>query len=272
MVNINTLCLIAAAALFARSQSKGRSHPEYAKYFRLLRVCGVVFVFVALYRSVFVSSYPGRLAWFNIILNSPFVVRCFACFAEMSFIGMIAAILTKLNRELSPAPTDRRGVLLSKTPLVAVAFIFIAQFFAFGGLITQRSVLFAIEEALWAAAFISIAPLVLAGFLKTRKKQPDVSLSCRLFFAVMAVWCFGYIAFQCFYALPFLYLPGLSADAGVVVPPDALHRAIHGYTATRDFDAFGGVGFFVWHTGYFTLCVWMSLLFMTGPLKKRVRL
>jgi heme exporter protein D len=31
---------------------------------------------------------------------------------------------------------------------------------------------------------------------------------------------------------------------------------------TREFDEWGGIGFFIWHTGYFTVCSWMVLLFM----------
>jgi len=32
-----------------------------------------------------------------------------------------------------------------------------------------------------------------------------------------------------------------------------------------DLNAWGGMGFVIWHTGYFSLCVWMVLFLMTGP-------
>jgi hypothetical protein len=35
--------------------------------------------------------------------------------------------------------------------------------------------------------------------------------------------------------------------------------------ATKDLSAWGGMGFVVWHTGYFSICVWMVLFLMTGP-------
>ena len=34
---------------------------------------------------------------------------------------------------------------------------------------------------------------------------------------------------------------------------------------TRDLHAWGGMGFVVWHTGYFSICVWIVLFLMTGP-------
>jgi len=35
--------------------------------------------------------------------------------------------------------------------------------------------------------------------------------------------------------------------------------------ATHDLSAWGGLGFVVWHTGYFSICVWIVLFLMTGP-------
>jgi hypothetical protein len=34
---------------------------------------------------------------------------------------------------------------------------------------------------------------------------------------------------------------------------------------TKDLGAWGGMGFIIWHTGYFSICVWMALFLMTGP-------
>ena len=269
MVAINIISFLIAISLCLQSLKWARREPNHAKYFLALRVFGLLFVSVALYRSVFVSSYPNRLAWFDTIFNSPLVIRCLACLAELSFIGMIAAVLLKLNGEM--AFTDGRShgkqtnAVLAKSPLVAVGCIFVAQFFAFAGLITQYHTLFAIEETLWALAFLSITPLIA---IRLRQLNGQNSGSYRPFLIIMAVWCVGYLAFQCLYALPFIHFANISQDVGKLIPPDALRQAIFNYTATRNFDTWGGIGFFIWHSCYFSVCVWMVLFFMSAPRRR----
>jgi len=258
----NLACLVIAVMLFAKSKKREALNPENAGYLRILRICGLIFVAVALYRSVFMARYGGRLAWFDTIFNSPFVIRCLACLAEVSFIGMIATILVRQNKTLTLAKSNRS--LLALTPHIAFCCISLANFFAFSSLITQFPIFLFIEESLWAAAFICITPMVFLGLTKIRK-QENADKGSRIFFIVMAVWCVGYNLYQCFYALPFNYFPRVVASAVKAVPPDALRQAIFGYTVTRDLSVYGGFGFIIWFTGYFSLCVWMTLLFMTAP-------
>ncbi|MCL2499701.1 MAG: hypothetical protein FWE90_05120 [Defluviitaleaceae bacterium] len=260
MVVIGAVNWVAALFLFCRSFRWAKESPEYGGYITILRVCGLVFASVAAYRSVFVSSYPSRLAWFDTVLNSPMIIRSLATFAEMSFIGLIAVVLIRLNKEMG---LTKKGVL-ALSPYVAVLFIFAGQFFAFGGLFWQSNLLFAIEEGLWGAAFLVIAPLVVVGLGKVRKAE-GVHKSVKAFFIVMAVWCAGYLAFQWGYAMPFIYIADIAKDAGRVIPTDVLRTALYDIVVTRDFDVWGGIGFFIWHSGYFSVCVWMSLFFMSAP-------
>lgn len=270
MVTIGVINWVIAVFIFFRSFKWAQQEPHHSKYFLLLRTLGIIFVSVALYRSVFVSSYPDRLVWFDTILNSPFLIRCLAFFAELSFIGIIAVILLKLNSEI---PLDNYGknqtwinALLTNTPFIAVGCIFIAQFFAFAGLFTQYHSLFAIEEMLWLTAFLSIAPLIFVR-LKQVKNQKLTEKSYKIFLIIMTIWCIGYLVFQCF-SLPFVYFAHLSQDVGRVIPPDPLRQAIYTYTVTRDFQTWGGLGFFIWHSSYFSICVWMVLFFMSSPRKR----
>jgi len=261
MIVINTINFLLALSIFHRSTKLGQQKTHQTRYFSYLRIMGLIFISVALYRSVFVSSYPNRLAWYDTILNSPFVIRNMACFAEMSFIGMIAIILRSLDNKM-----PRINTFLHKAPIIAVGCIFLAQFFAFAGLVTQYLILFAIEETLWGLAFLSILPVVIVRLRQTKTISVDKSI--KAFLIVMAIWCIGYCIFQWGIALPFIHFADLSLDAGRVVPTDALNQAIFNFTATRDFETWGGIGFFIWHSGYFSLCVWMSLLFMSGPHQK----
>jgi len=208
-----------------------------------------IFVGVAMYRSVFVSSYPGLLVWFDTVFNSPFIIRCLATFAEMSFIGIFALVLYKLNKEYPV------GKFLSLTPFLGVLFIAVAQYFAFEGLTKQSGIGFIIEEALWAAAFLILIPLVIIRLRLI--KMPNISKHQKIAIIAIAAWCFGYGAFQLFYGLPFIhsgYLPMGTAPVGT-----ALQRAVFDFTPTRDFATWGGAGFFIWHGSYFSICSWLLI-------------
>ena len=226
-------------------------------------VLGLIFVTVACYRTIFVSDYPDRLAWFGTMFNSPFVIRSLALCAELSFIGLLAWVL----RSLPPigdalSSLDRAMRVL---PIIAVCCIGAAQFFSFGGLITQFNFLFAIEETLWALAFISLTPVVV---VRLRRRAPADS-NRRIFLIIMAVWCFGYLAFQLFYALPFMYYAHLADGLRTIVFSDALHQSIFNFTATHDYSTWGGIGFFIWQSGYFSICSWIVLYAMTVPIHSK---
>jgi len=227
-------------------------------------VLGLIFVTVACYRTIFVCSYPDRLAWFDTLFNSPLVIRSLALCAELSFIGLIAWVL----RSLPPIDdaSDRLRRALDVLPIVAVCCIGAAQFFSFGGLITQFNYLFAIEETLWALAFISITPVVVT---RLHRRVPDDSKR-RIFLIVMAIWCFGYLAFQLFYALPFMYYAHLADGLRTIVFSDALHQAVFNFTATHDYSTWGGIGFFIWQSGYFSICSWIVLYAMTVPVRAKI--
>jgi hypothetical protein len=34
---------------------------------------------------------------------------------------------------------------------------------------------------------------------------------------------------------------------------------------TKDLTVWGGIGFVIWHTAYFSICGWIVLFLMTGP-------
>jgi hypothetical protein len=55
--------------------------------------------------------------------------------------------------------------------------------------------------------------------------------------------------------------PDLAFQFGI----QAIHDAFLIVHETKDLNAWGGIGFVVWHTGYFSICVWIVLFLMTGP-------
>lgn len=278
LVVINVVNLIACGVFFYRSRNSGDI--EYAHYRRLMRNFGAIFILVAVYRSVFVSSYLNQLAWFDTIANSSLLIRFFAIFAEVSFASLIMLALLQLNKEVPyPAagtPERPPGFWLTKSPFVFFACIFIAQFFATAATITKVEVLFAIEETLWGMAFLSILPLTLVQLAriysyKDSKAQQELK-SYRGFTLMMAVFTVGYCTYSLLYHLPIEYWPSAIAQWQMENPVPAFRTdgqavkdALFVVNETKDFTTWGGVGFLIWYTGYFSLCGWMVLFLMTGP-------
>ena len=245
-----------------------------------MRNFGAVFILVAVYRSVFISSYLNQLAWFDTIANSSLLIRLFAIFAELSFAALIMLALLQLNKDV---PNSSRGVperapgfLFAKTPYVLFACIFVAQFFATTATITKIEVLFAIEETLWGIAFLSILPLILAQLARVYSYQDSKAWQelqlYRGFTLMMAAFTVCYCAYSLLYHLPIEYWPSAIAQLQMESPipvirtgVQAVKDALFVVNETKDFAAWGGVGFLIWYTGYFSLCGWMVLFLMTGP-------
>lgn len=276
MVCINLLSFGAGLYLFRRSA--GLPAQAQTPYLRTMRRLGMIFVTVALYRSVFVSSYLEQLAWFDVTANSSLLIRFLAFFAELSFAGLFALALLQLNRELPPADPDSRRPLhrwlLRKGPQLLFGCIFIAQFFATTALITKYELLFAIEETLWGIAFIAIVPLAidqLARVKSARQQHDSHSLRMyRVFTLMTSLFCALYCSYSLLYHLPIEYWPHVIEDlqSGNVVfrtGIDAIADTFLVVNETKDFQQWGGIGFLIWHSGYFSICVWMVLFLMCAP-------
>ena len=284
LVAVNAVNLILCGILFSRSRNT--DDIEHAHYRKLMRNFGAIFILVAVYRSVFVSSYLNQLAWFDTMANSSLLIRFFAIFAEISFASLIMLALLQLNKEVPGpfrgVPARPPGFLLTKTPYVLFACIFIAQFFATTATITKIEVLFAIEETLWGIAFLSILPLTLVQLArvysyKDSKAREELKLY-RGFTLIMAVFTVGYCAYSLAYHLPIEIWPGAIEQWQMEVPKPAIRTggqaikdAFFVVNETKDFTTWGGVGFLIWYTGYFSLCGWIVLFLMNGPRKLRTR-
>lgn len=277
LVALNVIQLIICIFLFLRSR-KSRN-PVDARYLQMMRTMGVVFVAVALYRSVFVSSYLEQLAWFNSVLNSSLLIRCLAIFAELSFAGLIANSLLRMNEEI-PALIDTRNKLTvflqTRTPIILVVCIFIANIFATSATITKIDLLFALEETFWGIGFLSIIPMLIISLrkLSAYRNTPkgETVRQFRIALILITVFSIGYALFEFGFNLPVVYWPQAIAQLQVPNPEPAFRFGVQAIRdaflivhETRDLQAWGGMGFVVWHTGYFSICVWIVLFLMTGP-------
>ncbi len=197
LVAINAINWIICIFLFFRSAKA--PDLENARYQRNMRILGLIFLSVAFYRSIFVSSYLEQLAWFNSLLNSSLLIRCFAIFAELSFAGLIALSLLRMNTdipELIPTKNGLATLLQTRAPIFLFWCIFIANFFATAATITKIDVLFAIEETLWGLAFLSIIPMLIRSMRKLfsyhNTKVWDNTRSFRVLTIILAIFAIGY--------------------------------------------------------------------------------
>jgi len=167
LVALNVVQLIVGIFLFVRSRKN--DDPADARYLRLMGTMGLIFVTVALYRSIFVSSYLEQLAWFNSVLNSSLLIRGFAIFAELSFAGLIAKSLLRMNEDIPGLISTKNkfvAFLQTMTPIILFACILIANIFATAATITRIDLLFAIEETFWGIGFVSIIPMLIINLRK----------------------------------------------------------------------------------------------------------
>jgi len=239
----------------------------------------MIFVCAALYRSVFVSSYLEELAWFNSVFNSSLLIRCFAIFAELSFAGLIASSLLQLNKQV-PGLVDARhkfiAFLQTKTPVILFVCIFVANIFATIATITKINLLFAIEETFWGIGFLSIIPMIIISLRKLSVYRNTAEWSnlqqFRIMLILLAVFSIGYSLFELGFNLPVVNWPDAIAQLRMSNPEpafrfgsQAIRDAFFVVHETKDLAAWGGMGFIIWHSAYFSICVWLVLFLMTGP-------
>jgi len=240
---------------------------------------GLIFVAVAFYRSIFVSSYLGQLAWFDSVLNSSLLIRSLAIFAELSFVGLIAKSLLRMNKDI-PELIDRENkfqtFLQTKTPIILFVCIFIANIFATAATITKIDLLFALEETFWGIGFVSIIPMLIMSLRKLYAYRNTAAWvntrQVRILTIVILIFSLGYSLFELGFNLPIVYWPEAIAQLQMPNPDpafkfgfQAIRDALLIVNETKDLNAWGGMGFIVWHSGYFSICVWMVLFLMTGP-------
>ncbi len=237
---------------------------------------GVIFTLVAVYRSIFVSRYLTQMAWFDCIANSSLLIRLFAVAAELSFCGLIASAMLRVNTDLPAAPlkipNKLKAFVTERSPYFLVVCIFLAQFFATGGLITKSKTLFAIEESLWTLGFLSILPLAILQYRRVFDIQgPSVKhmQMLRIFTILNLAWCVLYCSYGLFYHLPFESWAGAihQMETGLPVIKTGIGAIADAFTIVKESKAYGdwGFGFLLWHSVYFSVCVWISIFLMQAP-------
>jgi len=275
MVMINALNLSAAAWVYKRSLVT-RDDID-AVYRRRMRIMGLIFTMVGAYRAVFVSRYFAQMAWFDTIANSSLLIRMFAIAAELSFAGLIALAMLKVNAQLPESDDKESGgfkrFFTTQSPYFLIACIFLAQFFATGGLIMKSNTLFAIEESLWSLGFVAILPLAIIQWRRvktvTDADSVDPLKMLRGSTRLILTWAVIYCCYGLFYHLPFENWPGAIEQMRTGLPAiktgwSAIRDAFLIVNASKEYSDWG-FGFLLWHSAYFSVCVWIAIYLMRAP-------
>ncbi len=275
IVMINAVNLVVCAVVYRRSLNpKDGSDAAYRKR---MRIMGVIFTLVAVYRAIFVSRYTPQLAWFDSLANSSLLIRMFAVAAELSFSGLIALAMLRVNHDLPADDTANANkvklFMTTKSPYVLMTCIFLAQFFATSGLITKNQTLFAIEETLWTLGFLAVLPLAILQVRRVYAIKDAETVAqfkmLRQSAVLIAAWCVFYCCYGLFYHLPFETWAGAieQTRTGLPVIKTGASAIADAFMIVHESKAYSdwGFGFLLWHSAYFSICVWISIFLMQAP-------
>ena len=280
IVLINVVNLIVCTVVYKRSLDP-RDGSD-AAYRRRMRIMGVIFTLVAAYRAFFVSRYTPQLAWYDSLANSSLLIRMFAVAAELSFSGLFALAMLRVNSDI-PAAEDAHAnkfnlFMTTKSPYVLVLCIFLAQFFATSGLISKSQTLFAIEETLWTVGFLAVLPLAILQLRRVYAIKGEEAVArvrmLRKSTVIVAAWCVFYCCYGLFYHLPFETWAGALNQIETGLPviktgAGAITDAFFVVNESKEYSDWG-FGFLLWHSAYFTICVWIAIFLMQAPRKMRL--
>jgi hypothetical protein len=274
MVIINLLNIIVCVLVFKRSLDPKDSVDLV--YRKKMRIMGVIFVLVGAYRAVFVSRYLSQMAWFDSIANSSLLIRIFAIAAELSFSGLIALSLLRVNSDLpaEKSSTNKiRSFFTTKSPYFLIGCIFIAQFFATSGLIMKSNTLFAIEETLWSLGFLAVLPLSIIQLRRVYRIKDNLARKkikmLRQSSVLIAAWCVIYCSYGLFYHLPLESWPSAfnQLETGLPAIKTGINAIKDAFIIVNESKAYSdwGFGFLFWHSAYFSVCVWIAIFLLRAP-------
>ena len=274
MVLISIVNLIVCVVAYKRSLIPKDGKDQ--KYRKLMRNMGVIFTVVAAYRAVFVSQYYPQRAWFDSIANSSLLIRLFAVTAELSFSGLIALSMLRFNTYL-PATKDIhankfKSFMTTKSPYILIICIFLAQFPATIAVINKMELLGAIEETLWLIGFLAILPLAIVQLrrvfsIKDKEKVERLRM-LRISAIIIVVWCVIYCSYGLFFHMQEMWVSVINQiETGTPLiqsGPNAIIDAFRIVNESKEYTDWGA-GFLIWHSAYFSICVWISIFLMQAP-------
>mmetsp|Transcript_27268 Transcript_27268/g.86643 ORF Transcript_27268/g.86643 Transcript_27268/m.86643 type:complete len:316 (+) Transcript_27268:82-1029(+) len=271
------------AALFARAA--GRAEPEgpeaARRYQRRMKWLAAPYAFQAVWRSVFPSEYPFRLAFFDTPLSSAMLARCMAAVGEVCFgaqLALATAWVTSdveqgLKEEAAETGSDGAGPLtrlalqgVRAGAAMQLLFDVAGQVCACAGTITTNQLFFVWEAVLW-SLFSAVGALNGCFLWHTcRSLGGRRRGSGQPFVVGLGVAGTAMCAYMCSSYLPACYSRWELDIAQQRLHPtflEGLADALLRRVPTREWSAWKhDAG---WLSGYFSFGIWSSLWMMRAP-------
>jgi hypothetical protein len=220
--------------------------PESASSTQLMLFLCAAYVFGCAFRSVLPRADVQRICLFDTWLSSVLIGRSVATAAEVSFAAQWAMVLHLLG---GIAGVD--AVLTVAWAIVPL--IVVAQCCSWYGVLTTNYLANAIENSIWAVAFLAVG-------IGLCRLLPEFDGLVRLVLAVAIIGIAGYLAFLTLIDVP-MYLNrwqyGLADGGKALSPLEGLRDASTRWIVTHDFSQWKDE--IAWMSLYFTAAVWASL-------------
>jgi hypothetical protein len=211
----------------------------------MLFLCAA-YVFGCAFRSVLPRADVQRICLFDTCLSSVVVGRSVATVAEISFAAQWALVLRQLGEM---AGADATLTIAS----IIVPLIVVAQCCSWYGVLTTNYLANAIENSIWAVAFLLVGVAVC-------RLLPEFEGIVRLGLIVAVIGIAGYLAFLITIDVP-MYLgrwhDGIAGGAEFLGPVQGFRDACTRWVVTHDFAHWKDE--IAWMSLYFTAAVWASL-------------
>jgi hypothetical protein len=221
-------------------------HSDRAPDIGLMLVLCAAYVFGCAFRSFLPRADVQRICLFDTWLSSIVMGRSVATVAEVCFAAQWAVVLHRLG---GAAGADTAVTIAwAVVPLIGAA-----QCCSWYGVLTTNPLAHAIENSIWAAAFLAIG----VGLCRL---LPEFDGLLRLALVIAVVGIAVYLAFLIAIDVP-MYLSrwqdGLAQGSKALHPIEGLRDAATRWVVTHDFAQWKDE--IAWMSLYFTAAVWASL-------------
>ncbi len=211
----------------------------------MLFLCGA-YVFGCAFRSFLPRADVQRICLFDTWLSSVVIGRSVATVAEVCFAIQWAIVLYQLGGIARVDTTLNIALLI-------VPLIVIAQCCSWYGVLTKNYLANAIENSIWAVAFLAVA-IGLVCLL------PEFDGFVHLAIAVAIIGIAGYLAFLVSIDVPMYvnrWRQGIARRSNLLSPLEGLRDASTRWIVTHDYEQWKNE--IAWMSLYFTAAVWASL-------------
>jgi hypothetical protein len=241
--------------LFRWSRKRLSSRGHAALRLELLVILGAAYVFGCAFRSVLPRADVQRICLFDTWLSSVFVGRSVATVAEICFVIQWAIVLHQLAA-LARSDAARH------TSYAVIPLILLAECCSWYAVITTDYLGNAVENSLWAAAFLLIGMALLQLFGRFRG-------AFRVAIGTAVLGIAGYLTFLLTIDVP-MYLGRWQADLANGKELLGLLAGLHDlntrWAVTRDIAHWRDE--IPWMSLYFSVAVWSSLALCSVALVK----